>query len=172
MSLRGSLLHVGCGGEVLPFWAVGEDLQETRLDTDPRHNPDFIASMTDMGDIGQYDIVFPSHCLEHVYPHEAKQALLEMRRVLVDGGVNMVIVPDLEDVKPTKDTVYECGGNKVCGLDIIYGHAIMLETNPYMAHKTGFTVDLLKEEFKEAGFKNITGMRIDVIHSIMVIGKK
>lgn len=172
MSLRGSLLHVGCGGEELPFWIVGEDLQETRLDIDPHYNPDFIASMVDMGDIGQYDIVFSSHCLEHVFPHEAKKALLEMRRVLVDGGVNIVIVPDLEDVKPTRDTVYECEGTKITGLDIIYGLARVLESNPYMAHKTGFTVDLLKEEFKEAGFKEITGMRIDVIHSIMVMGKK
>ena len=170
MGLRGNLLHVGCGGEALPFWAEGSN--ETRLDIDPQYNPDYVASMVDMGDVGQYDIVFSSHCLEHVYPHEAKQALLEMKRVLVPGGVNITIVPDLEDVKPTHDTVYECEGTKICGLDILYGLARALEFNPYMAHKNGFTVDLLKQEFKDAGFKNITGIRIKELHSIMVTGKK
>ena len=168
--LRGNLLHVGGGGGPLPDWAHG--VQETTLDIDPKHNPDHVANMTNMGRIGKYDFVYSCHCLEHVFPHEAKQALREMYRVLIPGGTNMVIVPDLDGVRPNKEVVYESPAGPVCGLDIIYGMASLIEENPYMAHKTGFTMDSLRDEFKEAGFKNITGTVINDLNSIMVTGEK
>lgn len=168
--LRGDLLHIGAGGGPLPVWAEG--VKETTLDIDPKHNPEYVASMTDMGQIGKYDFVYSCHCLEHVFPHEAKQALREMRRVLKIGGTNMVIVPDLDGVRPNTDVVYESPAGPVCGLDIIYGMASLIEENPYMAHKTGFTMQSLKDAFKEAGFKNITGTVINEFHSIMVTGEK
>ena len=168
--LRGNLLHVGGGGGPLPDWAQG--VTETTLDIDPKHNPDIVASMVDMGKIGKYDFVYSCHCLEHVFPHEAKKALREMYRVLKDGGTNMVIVPDLDGVKPNNDVVYDSPAGPVTGLDIIYGMASLIEDNPFMAHKTGFTMDSLKAEFKEAGFKDITGTVINEFHSILVTGAK
>ena len=168
--LLGNLLHVGGGGGPLPDWAQG--VVESTLDIDPKHNPDIVASVTDMGKIGKYDFVYSCHVLEHVYPHEARIALKEMYRVLRDGGTNIVIVPDLEGVKPTRDVVYESPAGPVCGLDIIYGMASLIEENPYMAHKCGFTMGLLKDEFKRAGFKKITGTLINEFHSIMVTGEK
>jgi ubiquinone/menaquinone biosynthesis C-methylase UbiE len=168
--LRGSLLHIGAGGGPLPEWAQGVD--EKTLDIDAQTGPDYVASMTDMGEVGQFDFVYSCHCLEHVFPHEAKKALKEMKRVLVDGGTNLCIVPDLGGIKPTHDTIYESLAGPVCGLDIMYGMASLIEENPYMAHKTGFTMDSLKDEFKEAGFKNITGTVINDFHSIMVTGEK
>jgi len=50
--------------------------------------------------------------------------------------------------------------------------ASLIEDNPFMAHKTGFTMDSLKAEFKEAGFKDITGTVINEFHSILVTGAK
>ena len=84
----------------------------------------------------------------------------------------MVIVPDLGGVKPTHDIVYESPAGPVCGLDIIYGMARLIEDNKWMAHKNGFTMASLKAEFKEAGFINITGTVINEFHSIMVTGAK
>jgi len=170
MGLRGNFLHVGFGGHPLPDWAEGAT--ETTLDIDPTYDPDYVASMVDMGEIGEYDIVYSAHCLEHVYAYEVKKALREMHRVLVDGGTNMVIVPALDNVAPTTETIYECHCGPVNGLDIMYGMASLIEENPYMAHKTGFTMDSLKDEFKEAGFKNITGVIVDEVHSILVTGEK
>lgn len=168
--LQGNLLHIGGGGGPLPDWAQG--VQETTLDIDPRSNPHIVASMVDMGRIGKYDIVYSCHCLEHVFPHEAKKALLEMYRVLIPGGVAIAIVPDLDGIRPNHDVVYESPAGPVCGLDIMYGMASLIEENPYMAHKNGFTMDSLKAEFKEAGFVKITGTVINEYHSIMVTGAK
>lgn len=170
MGLRGDFLHLGAGGEPLPDWAEG--VKETRLDIDPQWEPDYVASITDIGYVGKYDFVYSSHCLEHVSLHEAKLALLEMKRVLVDGGTNIAIVPDLEGISATHDIVYDSAAGPICGLDMIYGPSWLLKKYPYMSHKYGYTLDTLKGEFEEAGFKNITGTTIKNIHSIMVTGEK
>ncbi len=169
MLKKGSLLHVGCYTSPLPFWATS--CEETRLDIDPECNPDIVASMLNMGQIGEYDYVFSCHCLEHVFPHEARVALGEMRRVLVDGGTVIVIVPDIEGVSPNKDTLYESPGGPVCGLDVLYGKASLVEINPLMGHKNGFTLDILMAEFKSVGLKRITGTSLSC-NSIMVTGEK
>jgi SAM-dependent methyltransferase len=168
--LKGKLLHIGGGGGPLPEWLKG--VEEITLDIDPKYNPDYCRSMVDMGQVGKYDFVYSCHCLEHVFPHEARNALKEMHRVLKPGGVNFVIVPDLEGVKPNHDVVYDSPAGPVCGLDIIYGMASLIEENPYMAHKTGFTMETLQREFKIAGFKRISGIVINEYHSIMVTGEK
>ena len=170
MGLKGNLLHIGAGGGPLPIWAQG--VNETTLDIDPKHSPDIVASMTDMGRIGKYNFVYSCHCLEHVFPHEVKKSLREMKRVLIDGGTAIAIVPDLDGVRPDQEVIYESPAGPVCGMDIYYGMARLIEDNPYMAHKTGFTMDSLKKEFKEAGFSNITGTVINEYHSVMVTGEK
>ena len=49
------VLHVGCGKQ--PIHDFLEGYKEVRLDIDPTHNPDIVASLTDMGDIGEFDAV-------------------------------------------------------------------------------------------------------------------
>jgi predicted SAM-dependent methyltransferase len=74
------LLHPGCGGEPLPFWLEG--YEETRLDIDAQWMPDILADIMDMGNIGEFDLIYTCHTLEHVYPHEVKQVLSEFKRVI------------------------------------------------------------------------------------------
>ena len=133
---RGSLLHVGCGGDSIPSWMDG--FKEVRLDIDEQHKPDIVASMVDLGDIGEYDAIYCSHCLEHVCEHDVRKALSEFKRVLKPGGFAMVFVPDLENVKANDDVLYESPAGPITGLDLMYGHRAQLEDNPYMAHKHGF----------------------------------
>ena len=151
----------------LPFG----DVDETTLDIDPRWDPDYVASITDLGDVGEYDLTYTCHCLEHVYLHEARQALKEMLRVLKKGGTSIVIVPDLEGIKPDREELYDSPCGPICGLDLIYGHAGIIEQNQYMAHKYGYTMDSLMDEFKIAGFSNVNGKRL-INHGIMVTGEK
>jgi SAM-dependent methyltransferase len=80
-----TLLHAGCGDTPRPAWAVGFD--EVRLDIDRRCNPDIVANITSLGDIGPFDALYSSHCLEHLYPHQVPVALAEFLRVLKPGGV-------------------------------------------------------------------------------------
>jgi SAM-dependent methyltransferase len=141
----------------------------TRLDIDPSCNPDIVANMLDMGEIGQYDVVFSSHSLEHLYPHEVAQAMSEFYRVLVPGGHVVVVVPDLEDVRPTEDVLFESFAGPITGLDIIYGHRASIPDAPFMAHHTGFTQHTLREALSQ--FTLIVTKRLSE-YNLMAVGQK
>lgn len=152
-----SLLHVGCGGDHLPEWAANYD--ETRLDIDAAQNPDIVADMTDIGEVGCFDAVYCNHALEHLTSDGAVTALKEFRRILNDGGFAMVIVPDLEDVKATDDVILQAPIGPITGLDMIYG--LRSSSNPYMQHRTGFVRETLKKAFEYAGFDRIEVRRLE-----------
>ncbi len=151
------LLHVGCGTD--PAWPCFEHCQETRLDINPEVEPDLIASMTDLGQIGEYDHILCSHALEHLYPHEVKKALSEFLRVLKPGGTAIILVPDLEGVEPTDKELGVSAAGPIAGFDLFYGLRSRLETNPYMAHHCGFVRDTLEDELRTAGFVRPSAVR-------------
>lgn len=148
---KGLLLHVGCGGNPIPDWAIGR-YDEVRLDISPDNSPDILASMTDMGDIGLFDGIYCSHALEHLSPHEVDIALAEFHRVLVPEGFVVVLVPDLEGVHATEEVLYEVPCGPITGLDLIYGLRKLIPFMPYMAHKIGFVKDTLQSALDRAGF--------------------
>jgi SAM-dependent methyltransferase len=148
--VRPTVLHVGCGHQPLPAWLGGYD--EIRLDIDPGCEPDIVASMTDLGDIGPFDALYTSHCLEHLYPDEVPSALSEIRRVLKPGGCAVIIVPNLEGVMATDEPLYMCPIGPVSGLDLIYGGAGLVSGNRHMAHHCGFVRETLKAVIDAAGF--------------------
>jgi SAM-dependent methyltransferase len=154
----GSILHAGCGADALPEWLT--HFSEVRLDIDPRCEPDICASMTDLGDIGPFDAVYCSHALEHLAPHDVAVALGEFRRVLNPGGAVVAIVPDLEDVRPTEDVLYESAAGPVAGLDIYYGMRRYLAEFPHMAHRTGFVAATLAKALTDAGFARVGAQRL------------
>jgi len=168
-SSKGTFLHVGCGGNPAPAWL--DDYDEVRLDIDPTHKPHIVASMLDLGDIGPYDTVFSSHSLEHVYPHEVPIALEGFHRVLNDGGTAIIVVPDLEDIRPTEDVVYESAAGPVTGLDMYYGMARLIAENPYMAHKCGFTQTTLTKVLQDAGFSTVHVQRVNG-HNLLGVAVK
>ena len=165
------VLHVGCGGDPLPYpeWLGG--LQETRLDIDPRWNPDVLASMTDMGEIGPFGAVFCSHALEHLHQHDAAQALREFYRVLEPGGYAAVFVPDLEGVCPTSDVLYVSPDGPITGHDLFYGSGKRIPTMPHMAHRSGFVQKTLEAAIREAGFSKVLVNRLSS-YNLMGVGIK
>jgi predicted SAM-dependent methyltransferase len=165
-----SVLIAGSGPGKMKEWAQS-GYKETYLDIEPLTNPDVVASMTDMGDIGDYNVIFCSHALEHLYPHEVPAALSEFRRVLKPGGVAIIIVPDLEDVKPTMDRLENYpADNQVCGLDLYYGDHKEIPNFPHMAHHSGFVASTLKSALEQAGFGACTTERSTMYN--LVIGIK
>lgn len=165
----GAILHAGCGREPLPVWLSGS---QTRLDIDPGCEPDIHASMTELGDIGPYDTVYCSHALEHLYAHDALQALKEFRRVLRDGGTTIIVVPDLEGIKPTFEPVYESPYGPICGFDMIYGEPHLVAGSPFMAHRCGFVEETLSQAFEAAGYSSIRIIRDHDGHNLFGMATK
>lgn len=164
-----TVLVAGSGQDSLPDWEA-QGYKVVRLDIEPRVNPDICAPMTAMGEIGPYDVVYCCHALEHLYPHEVHRALKEFQRVLKPGGVAVVVVPDLEDVKPTEDRIGMEGAN-LCGLHLFYGDASQIEEFPHMAHHCGFVSETLKDAFDAVGFINATASRMGN-YNLMGLGVK
>jgi len=152
------LLHIGCGNAEAPPWL--RDHIETRVDVDPAIDCDIHADVRDLGDIGEYDVVYCCHMLEHLYPHDVEVALREILRVLLPGGFAAILVPDLEDIKPTDETVYDCPSGPVAGLDMFYGYRCTIKENPYMAHHTGFVADTMSKALDSAGFSKYKTKRL------------
>jgi ubiquinone/menaquinone biosynthesis C-methylase UbiE len=50
-----------------------------------------------------FDYVYSAHCLEHLYPHQAKFCISEIYRVLNKGGIVRIAVPDLDKVVASYD---------------------------------------------------------------------
>lgn len=157
-TIKKTVLHVGCGcEEIHPLF---KDFAETRLDIDPRHNPDIIACMTGLGDIGPFDAVYSCHCLEHLDERDALLALKEFNRVLNVGGFCFILVPDIENVKQTDEVILQapCGG--ITGNDMHFGHHEFIKTNPYMRHLSQFTKDSLMGALVAAGFSECFTKRL------------
>lgn len=146
-----SVLIAGSGPERMPEWEQN-NFAPHYLDIEPRHKPDILANMTELGEIGPYDVVFCCHALEHLYPHEVYWALCEFKRVLKPGGIAIILVPDLEDVKPTEDVLDYPEAGPICGLHLFYGDARQIQEFPFMAHHSGFVKETLKKALKTAGF--------------------
>ena len=130
-----------------------------RVDIDPEVNPHFVRNMLDLNDIGTFDVIYSCHNLEHLYPYEVPRALKEFHRVLNENGSVLIIVPDLEDVKPDVKRLLDCGMGPICGLDMYYGHHAVLEAQPYMAHHCGFVAPILQSVMEAAGFANVSTTR-------------
>jgi SAM-dependent methyltransferase len=163
------LLHAGCGSSALPDIFEGR-YEEVRLDIDPAARADIVASITDMGDIGAFDAVYSSHCIEHLYPDEVGKALGEFFRVCAPGGHVIVIVPDLEGVEATDEIILESAIGPLSGLDLIYGCRFDRH-RPYMAHHSGFVSKTLERALREAGFARVDMKRLPE-HNLMAIARK
>jgi predicted SAM-dependent methyltransferase len=162
---RLTVLHVGCGSREasgLHQAFQGPNWCELRLDIDPTVNPDVVASITDMSPVadGSVEAVFSSHNLEHLESHQVPLALAEFLRVLRNGGMLLLTLPDLQAVAKLvaegqlEETVYESPAGPVAPLDILYGFRPFLALGATtMAHRTGFTLESLRQHLAAAGFQ-------------------
>lgn len=164
-----TVLHPGCGEEKLPEWLAGVD--EVRLDIDPACHPDVVASITDMGDIGPFDMIYTSHTLEHLHDYDVGRALKEFYRVLKPGGVAIILVPDVEGVTCNREVLYESLAGPICGIDLFYGLTSYVEQNDFYAHHMAFVKETLEDAMKKAGFEFVTAKRIEN-YNLMGVGKK
>lgn len=160
-------IHVGCGSKRKAQTTVGfntPEWTEIRFDIDASVAPDVLGSMTDMSAVADesMDALFSSHNIEHLYPHEVPIALKEFLRVLKPDGFAVITCPDLQSVcalvadNKLTQPAYQSPAGPISPLDILYGHrASMQRGNLYMAHRCGFTKDVLMATLQQTGFASV-----------------
>ena len=167
-----SVLVVGCGPDREPEWAENGFVPIFQ-DIEPRNNPDILCNMCELPEhVGPYDAIFASHCIEHLYPHEVYKALCGFRRVLKPGGLFVMLVPDLEDVKPNTELLYRTDEGPICGLQLYYGNFRQIPEFPHMAHHCGFTKETIIQALKGAGFDECRAERLPWFNLMGVGAKK
>ena len=143
--------------------------RETRLDVDPKSEPDVTGSITDMGDVfgdRSFDAVWCSHVLEHLHIHEVPNALREFNRVLKPDGFALITSPDLETVadvllkRGLDHVAYVSSAGPITPLDMLFGHSdSVARGRTSMAHRTGFTCASLGQLLVESGFPSVLAKR-------------
>tara|TARA_B100000579_G_C22834894_1_gene858139 strand:+ start:851 stop:1447 length:597 start_codon:yes stop_codon:yes gene_type:complete len=175
-------LHVGCGSQSKDNTTEvfnSSEWNEVRLDIDESVKPDIVASMQDMHMIkdGEYDGLYSSHNIEHLYPHEVEGTLKEFFRVLSDDGEMFITCPDLMVIAKEiiegrfAKTLYESPAGPIAPIDMLFGHRSSVAAgNTHMAHRCAFTIDLLGGLIRNCGFNSVIGALINT--NIYVIALK
>ena len=176
------LLNVGCGPQGRQHGFLGfKDWQEVRLDIDPSVQPDVLGTMTDMSAVAtaSMDAIVSSHNIEHLYPHEVPQALAEFVRVLKDGGLLLITCPDLQSVcervarGELASPLYNSDAGPIAALDILYGHReAMAAGNLFMAHRCGFTLEVLANTLQACGFARTVGLARPAAFDLWMLASK
>jgi len=180
------LLHVGCGPSDINCIDMIEDKEnweETRLDVDHTVNPDYLCSMVNMYHVPkeEFDMVFSSHNLEHVYSHEVIQVLWQFERVLKPGGLAVIIVPNIEAIakfivdKGFLDVAYTTndGNNlEIRPIDMLFGWVGGVAAGKEgMQHKTAFSKDSLAMALSHVGFDEIN-VSVDEHFNLYAVARK
>jgi len=88
----GRLLNIGCGSVFHPDW---ENIDLVPFDETVRQ----LDATTGLPyQSGAFEVVYASHVLEHVAPHQVGDFLGEIKRVLAENGIVRLVVPDLEQI--------------------------------------------------------------------------
>jgi hypothetical protein len=178
-----TVLNVGCGprGRAHSFSGFDQHWRELRLDIDPSVEPDLVGTMTDMSAVasGSVDAIVSSHNIEHLYPHEVPVALAEFVRVLKDDGMVLITCPDLQSVcarvanGELASTLYESPAGPIAAIDIMYGlRSAMAGGNLFMAHRCGFTLQLLADTLQSCGFPSTAGLARPEAFDLWVVASK
>lgn len=183
MSIR-TVLHVGAGHpgiRNMPQAFYSDEWKELRLDIDPATLPDIVGSMLDMSAVADQsvDAIFSSHNIEHVYAHEVPLVLNEFLRVLKPEGFLVVTCPDLQTVAKLVaedkliDAAYMSGVGPITPLDILYGlRSDLAKGNHYMAHKCGFTLNVLLGTLQAQGFQTVVGIKRPAAFDLWAVASK
>ncbi|MHC4655650.1 MAG: class I SAM-dependent methyltransferase [Planctomycetota bacterium] len=137
------LVHIGCGKTNSPEFinVDARPLAHIHIVTDD------ITSLPDFN-TGTVDLVYMCHILEHIKRNDLKRVLSEMKRVLKDGGILRLSVPDLDKLI----AVYDASGKDI---NAISYQLMGGQDHEYNIHYSVFNYQRLSELLKEVGFQKV-----------------
>jgi len=137
------LVHIGCGQKNSPEFinVDARPLAHVHIVTDD------IASLPDFGDESA-DLIYMCHILEHIKRNDLKKVLSEMKRILKNGGVLRLSVPDFDRLIHA----YNASGKDIRAIS----HQLMGgQDHQYNIHYSVFNHQRLSELLKEVGFSEV-----------------
>lgn len=137
-------LHLGCGPRVIPGFVHVDLAEYPHIDHKASISPlPFLAD-------DSVEMVYCSHAFEYLDLFEARQALVEWRRVLRPDGLLRLAVPDVAALMK----VYQQTGELQRILGPLYGRLeIATEAGPAtLFHKTAYDEATLSQLLHAAGF--------------------
>lgn len=179
-----TFLHVGCGHKrqnATTREFGSSQWNELRLDIDPRAQPDVVGSITQMDAVetASMDAIFSSHNLEHLHAHEVPVAMAEFIRVLKPKGYMVITCPDLQTIAEliAKDklmhTAYNSAAGPITPLDMVFGlQKALARGDMHMAHRCGFTQNVLVATLKSCGFAAVASMRRPAMFDLWALASK
>ena len=106
-------------------------------------------------------------------------ALAEFVRVLKPDGRVLITCPDLQSVcarvaqGELASPLYESDAGPISALDIMYGHrGAMAAGNLFMAHRCGFTLQVLADTLQACGFPRTAGIARPEAFDLWVVASK
>lgn len=137
------LVHIGCGEKNSPEFinVDARPFAHVHIVTDD------ITSLSDFSN-GTVDLVYMCHILEHIKRNDLKDVLSEMKRLLKDGGVLRLSVPDFDKLID----VYNDSGKDI---NTISRQLMGGQDSEYNIHYSVFNYQRLSDLLKEVGFQNV-----------------
>lgn len=119
------------------------------VDLDSKYNPDFVADIRDLKPIPDCSCseVVSGSVLEHLDWPDGFKAIAEFARVLEIGGKVKISVPDMDLLM----RMVLHGDSSFHVMALIYG--VGGRTNPFEAHRYGYTVGMLVDILEVLGFE-------------------
>ncbi len=134
-------VHLGCGPINHPAFI--------NVDAIPRPHVHYVGGISrlPMFHDDTIDLLYASHCLEHLSYRDTREVLAEWCRAIKPGGVLRVSVPDLDRLIE----IYEADDRN---LGSVIGQLYGGHDNPYNVHMAIFNRTSLEHLMDEVGFEN------------------
>lgn len=112
---------------------------------------DYQGDARDPGSVveGPFDVIYSSHCFEHIPPEDALQTLKSWRALTAPGGELFLSVPDIKTVAAALGRKGLAPSVEKALLSVIYGG----RTDEYDVHVAGYTWSILENLLCEAGWR-------------------
>ncbi len=135
-------IHLGCGDIASPEFI--------NVDARPGPHVHYVRDVTDLSILsdGYADLVYACHVLEHIPHRVLRKTLWEWRRILKQGGILRLSVPDFDKIVH----IYESSARDI---NSILGPLMGGQEYEYNVHSSAFNHTYLADKLREARFKEV-----------------